>query len=313
VADGGQPLARLGKIVINPTRILLTCLAFAFPVAARSQAPHQSCPLSRNQTTLARSAVGTSFVGGNIELWHYFKKAWWSGERAPHFFFRSDWDEDFRDQDKFGHLQGGYQLTRAGYEGLRASCVSERPALTAAVAYAALFQLQIEIFDGMYKKYGFSYADMIANATGQALAAVEELHPHLKWLKPTISYSPSAAMRNRANFTQPSELRSSLDYSGQTYWFAADVHALLPGRMESYWPSLLRASIGHSITDYVNPVTGATQRAQRKLLLSIDIDPEKLPGENPLWKAIKHQISYYHLPSPALQLTPRFRGVSWYR
>jgi hypothetical protein len=257
--------------------------------------------------------VGTSFVGGNIELWHYFKKAWWSGEKAPHFFFRSDWDEDFRDQDKFGHLLGGYQLTRAGYESLRASCVSEQGALAAAVVYAALFQLQIEIFDGMYKKYGFSYADMIANTTGQTLAAVEELHPHLKWLKPTISYSPSAAMRNRANFTQPSELRSSLDYSGQTYWFAADVHALLPTRMQAYWPSLLRASIGHSITDYVDPVTGATQRARRKLFLSIDIDPEKLPGENALWKAVKHQISYYHFPSPALQLTPSLRGISWYR
>jgi hypothetical protein len=49
------------------------------------------------------------------------------------------------------------------------------------------------------------------------------------------------------------------------------------------------------------------------LLLSIDIDPEKLPGENPVWKAIKHQLSYYHFPSPALQLTPSFRGLDWYR
>jgi hypothetical protein len=300
-------------MVINPTRFLLTCLAFASPVAAQSQAGEHSCTLSHGQTTVARSAVGTSFVAGNIELWHYFKKAWWSGEKAPHFFFRSDWDEDFRDQDKFGHLLGGYQLTRVGYEALRGSCVSERSALTAAVAYAALFQLQIEIFDGMYKKYGFSYADMIANTTGQTLAAVQEVNPHLNWLKPTISYSPSPAMRNRANFTQPSELRRSLDYSGQTYWFAADAHALLPTRMQSYWPSLLRASVGHSITDYVDPVTGATHRARRKLLLSIDIDPEKLPGDNSLWKALKHQLSYYHFPSPALQLTPSLRGVSWYR
>jgi len=44
-------------------------------------------------------------------------------------------------------LLGGYQLT----------------ALIAAVAYAALCQPQIEIFDGMYKKYGFSCADMTAN------------------------------------------------------------------------------------------------------------------------------------------------------
>src|ERR1700694_5339146 len=119
--------------------------------------------------------MGTSLVGGNVELSHYFKKAAWSGEKAPRFFFRSDWDEALRDQDKAGHSLGGYQLT----------------ALTAAVAYAALFQLQIDIFDEMYKKYGFSYADMTAN---------------------------------------------------------------------------------------IGPVTGATQRPRRKSYLSIDIDPERLPG-----------------------------------
>ena len=119
--------------------------------------------------------MATSLVGGNVGLSHYFKNAWWSGNEAPRFFFRSDWDEAFRDQEKVCHSLGGYQLT----------------ALTAAVAYAALFQRQIEIFDGMYKKYGSSYADMTAN---------------------------------------------------------------------------------------IDPVAGATQRARRKLFLSIDIDPERPPG-----------------------------------
>ncbi|MEO8910588.1 MAG: DUF2279 domain-containing protein [Gemmatimonadaceae bacterium] len=293
----------------HKTRLTLSCFAFVFPAFAHAQ----SCSLTGNQKTLARTVVTTGFIGGNVELWHYFKQAWWSGEKAKHFFFRSDWDEDFRDQDKFGHLLGGYQLTRAGYEALRTTCVSQKKAVIGAVAYAALFQLQIEVFDGMYQKYGFSYADMIANTTGQTLGVLEELHPHLRWLKPTISYSPSAAMRNRANFTQPSELRRSLDYSGQTYWFSADVQSVLPHSVGRYWPSLLRASVGHSITDYIDPVTGASHRAKRKLLLSLDIDPEKLPGNNRLWKAVKHQISYYHFPSPALQLTPTFRGLKWYR
>jgi len=114
----------------------------------------------------------------------------------------------FPDQDKFGHLLGGYQLSREG------------------------------------------------------------------------SYSQSAAMRNRANFTGPSALRRSLYYSGQTYWFSADIPQLLGSRAPRYWPSLLRLSAGHSITDYADPITGA---------------------------------SHYHFPSPALQLTPGARGISWYR
>jgi len=294
-------------------RITSAWISLCLVVATAGAQDVRQCPLSERQASLARPAVATAFVGGNIELWHYFKKAWWSGEKAPHFFFRSDWDEDFRDQDKFGHLLGGYQLSRVGYESLQAACVSKKKALTAGVAYAAFFQLQIEIFDGMYKKYGFSYADMLANTAGQMLEAEQELHPHLKWLKPTISYSPSDAMRNRANFTAPSELRRSLDYSGQTYWFAANIRELLGSRAPPYWPSLLRFSAGHSITDYIDPITGASHRARRKLLLSIDLDPEHLPGQNRLWKLVKHELSYYHFPSPALQLTPGVHGISWYR
>jgi len=46
------------------------------------------------------SGVGSAFIGGNAYLYHYFKKAWWSGTKAPHFFFHADWDQWFRDQDK---------------------------------------------------------------------------------------------------------------------------------------------------------------------------------------------------------------------
>jgi hypothetical protein len=63
----------------------------------------------------------------------------------------------------------------------------------------------------------------------------------------------------------------------------------------------------------VNPETGVTQRAKRKILLTLDFDPEKLPGDAPWWKSIKQALSYYHFPAPALQLTPNLRGISWYR
>jgi hypothetical protein len=184
--------------------------------------------------TLRRTAVAAAFIGGNAALYSYFKKAWWSGERAPHFFFRADWDEDFRDQDKFGHMNGGYHLARGGDALLKSACMSPKKALILSAAYASAFQLQIEIWDGLYKKYGFSYADVIANTTGTALALLHETHPRTLAIKPTISYWPSPEMRNANNI--PGELRPSLDYSGQTYWFSADVNALLPENAKAYWP-----------------------------------------------------------------------------
>ncbi|HEX9085790.1 MAG TPA: DUF2279 domain-containing protein, partial [Gemmatimonadaceae bacterium] len=253
--------------------------------------------------------VGTAFVGGNAYLYHYFKKAWWSGTRAPHFFFHADWDQEFRDQDKFGHLLGGYQLARIGHAALREACVGEKKAIWWSAAYAAAFQLQIEIFDGQFVKYGFSYADMIANTTGQAFAVLQEFHPRLRVIKPTFSYHETRALKMGNSV----ELRPSLDYSGQTYWFSTDVHEVLPDAAKPFWPSFIRFSAGHSVTDWVNPETGFSQRAKRKIMLSLDWDPEKLPGDAPLWRTIKHTLSYYHFPAPALELTPKLHLSPWYR
>jgi hypothetical protein len=275
--------------------------------------PRSPCPLTPGQVNAVRAGVGSAFIGGNAYLYHYFKKAWWSGERAPHFFFQADWDQWFRDQDKFGHMFGGYHLARIGYAGLREACVSEKKAIFWSAAYAAAFQLQIEIFDGMYKKYGFSYADMIANTTGQALAVVQELHPSLRAIKPTFSYHKTLALRNTENGVIGGELRPSLDYSGQTYWFSADMSQLLPAGAKPYWPPFIRLSAGHSITDWVDPNTSNLVRAKRKILLSLDFDPEKLPGNAPLWRSIKHTLSYYRFPAPALELTPKLHLSPWYR
>jgi Predicted periplasmic lipoprotein (DUF2279) len=306
-----QSPVKADTIVTTDSASTVPKAAFGGDSTTELGATVSKCDKGRSDVEAARVGVGAVFVGGNALLYRYFKRAWWSGERAKHFFFRADWDEDFRDQDKFGHLLGGFHLARIGGALLRDACASKPHALIWSAAYATLFQLQIEIWDGMYKKYGFSYADLLANTTGMALAVAPQKHPGLRAIKPTISYRRTAAMRNARNI--PGELRPSLDYSGQTYWFSADVNALLPENARGYWPSFLRISAGHSITDWINSTTGENMRARRKILLSIDLDMEKLPGNNPVWKTVKRNLSYVHLPSPALQLTPSFEALKWYR
>ncbi len=296
-----------------PPELLATSGIEGWPRSTAASLPNASCPLTSNQLTAVRTGVGSAFIGVNGYLYHYFKQAWWSGERAPHFFFHADWDQQFRDQDKFGHMLGGYHLARFGYAGLRSACVSEKKAIFWSAVYAAAFQLQIEIFDGQFKKYGFSYADMIANTAGQTLAVMQELHPSLRAIKPTVSYHKTRALANTESGLIPGELRPSLDYSGQTYWFSADMNRLLPDAAKQYWPSFIRLSAGHSVTDWINPETGAAQRAKRKIILSLDFDPEKLPGNAPWWRSVKHTLSYYHFPAPALELTPKLHLSPWYR
>ena len=299
-----------------PEAVGFCLIAALVPLGLPGQAPRDtvatgSCGGSTGEIGARRVAVGATFAGGNAALYSYFKRAWWSGDRADGFFFRADWDENFRDQDKLGHLVGGYHLARFGDALLRSACVSKGKSVAWSAAYAAAFQLQIEIWDGLYDKYGFSYPDLIANTAGTAIAVLHAVEPGTRAIKPTISYARTAALRNADNI--PGELRPSLDYSGQTYWVSADVNALLPESAKAYWPAFLRVSAGHSITDWIDPRTGANLRAKRRILLTIDFDAEKLPGENRIWKTVKRQLGFIHLPSPALQLSPNFEGIAWYR
>jgi len=295
--------------VIAAATIVGASDALAQERADTASATRNGCPINGNQLGAVRASVATAFVGGNAYLYHYFKKAWWSGERSDGFFWNADWDMAFRDQDKFGHMLGGYHLTRIGYAGLRTACVSKQKALIASAIYAALFQLQIEIFDARFVKYGFSYPDIIANTVGQGFAVAQVLSPRLEAIRPTFSYRKTRALKNRV---VDSELRPSIDYAGQTYWFSTDVNRLLPDGAKQYWPSFIRLSAGHSITDWIDE-SGTNTRGKRKILLSLDLDPEKLPGNAPIWRTIKNTLSYYRFPAPALQITPSLDFVPWYR
>ncbi len=262
---------------------------------------------------VAQTAVATTFVGGNLALYEYFRRAWWSGERAP-FFTNYDWDGNFRDQDKLGHMIGGYLLSEGGRELLQAACMSEKKATLWAVAYAAAFQLQIELWDGTQARYGFSPPDLLFNTIGQGISLSHAFVPPMRAVMPTISYARTRALKNTQAGLIPGDLRPTVDYSGQTYWLSVDVDTLLPARARKYWPDLLRFSIGHAITDFIDPATGADIRAQRRILLTLDIDPLKLPGQAPWWVTVKKGLRHYHFPSPALEFrSGGVKGIPWHR
>ena len=267
-----------------------------------------------NHQTARRVAVGAAAVAGNAALFVYFKHAWWSGAPAKTWWVGNDInDAQFGNQDKFGHFFGGFQLTRVGTGALKLACISDRKAVLWAALYAYMSQFEIEVYDGTQEIYGFSPDDLAADVAGEMFGVVWHRTKWLQNVKPTFSYSPTAAERNRNLPGRGGEPRPSVDYSGQTYWFSTDVNGVLPDRFKRFWPSVIRLSVGHSITDFVDPATGGPLQGRRKILLSLDLDPEHLPGDNPVWLMIKHQLSFYHFPAPALQFSPQFRGIAWYR
>jgi uncharacterized protein YfiM (DUF2279 family) len=295
----------------DSARINVSDITLADPVSHMDTV--KWCRAGASGKRVAQTAVAGTFVGGNLALYEYFRRAWWSGEKAP-FKLNYDWNGPFRDQDKLGHMLGGYLLSEGGRELLQAACMSEKKATLWAVAYAAAFQFQIEVWDGGQAKYGFSPPDLLFNTIGQGLSLSHAFVPAMRAVMPTFSYSGTEALRNVRAGRIPGDLRPTVDYSGQTYWLSVDVDTLLPARARRYWPDLLRFSVGHSITDWVNPATGEFVRAQRRMLLTLDIDPLKLPGHAPWWVSVKKGLRHYHFPSPAIEFrSGSVRGVAWHR
>ena len=252
---------------------------------------------------LSRDLAAGGMAGGYAALHIYLNREWWSQTPAK-WFVANDWDQNERDEDKLGHFLGGYQLTRVTTEMLEAGCVPGARAAAIGALYAWAFQFQIEEWDGTQKIYGFNPSDLVADAAGALFSVAQQHSPALRNVKPTFSYRPTEAYFRRnlpGHFGQP---RATTDYAGQSYWFSTDVHSLLPEQVGRWWPRFVRLSPGYSITDYVDPATGTPRRAQRKILLSLDLDPEKLPGDNKVWRIVKHELSFVRIPGPTLQFTP---------
>ena len=92
----------------------------------------------------------------------------------------------------------GKHLT-AAIDGDVGHWTDEEAALGGAL-YAIAFQTQIELWDATQAKYGFSPNDVLANSAGTLYAVAQELYPAAERVKPTFSYWPTAAYRNRRNF-----------------------------------------------------------------------------------------------------------------
>ena len=298
------------KLTRQPLLAALAALGVALASLYPSALPAQfTGPCDQGGRPGTRAVVGAVFVGGNAALYEYFRQAWWSGERAD-FHVNNDWGMQFRDQDKLGHALGGYHLTRISSGMLKTACVGPRKAVWWGAAYAAAFQLQIEVWDGMQDKYGFSPPDLLFNTAGAALAVAQHETPRLRVVKPTISYARTEALKRTP---EGSELRPTVDYSGQTYWASFDVDAMLPEAQRRWWPGIVRFSVGRTITDWVDPAAQRTQKASNLLVLSLDLDAEKLPGDNAVWRQVKHQLSYYRFPAPAIVIGPGGGARAWYR
>lgn len=249
-----------------------------------------------------------SLLALNCAAYQPFKKEWWQEERTHFHFYRGwrrnkgYWDFGWHDTlyghiDKLGHYYSAKLLSEhinkiSGWIGF-----NENSSKLIGPILSSLLMLEIEVYDGFFKEWGFSLADFTANELGAFSPLIKEKIPFWDNFQLKLSYHPSKIPEQETTFIK--------DYAGMTFWLSYNLHSLIPESFKKYYPSWLNLALGYSVS--------RPTRGKAELYLSPDINWMKLPwGNSPTLVFIKKTLNNFHVPCFAFKLTPDKKFYSIY-
>jgi Predicted periplasmic lipoprotein (DUF2279) len=264
--------------------------------------------LSLKKPRLAGVISGASalYIGSMAYLQYIWYK---DHERVP-FEFYNDLG-GYNQIDKFGHIYGSYLESYIGFHSLLWAGVSRKKAVLYGGSLGFIMQLPIEIWDGMYEGWGFSWSDVGANTIGSLLVIGQELafHDQIVKYKFTFSHSPYAPQANGYLGDGFDEL--FYDYNGYTFWLSTGINRLIKNDIIPDWVNL---ALGYSAggmfgefenkTHYGGVTIPATER-YRQFLFSFDIDFCKIPARNKNLKRLFNSMFMIKVPFPAIEINTK--------
>lgn len=254
----------------------------------------------RFQTVIYSTGVG--IVGTYAVL----GTAWYSGQTGSQFHWFDDGHE-WLQIDKVGHAYGAYHESRLMQQMLTWSGVPTRKILLWGSLTGFLLQAPIEIFDGFSSDYGASVWDLVANASGAGLAALNYAlwREHRITLK--LSYWPTDFPDQRPDLLGNGLDELLKDYNGQTYWLCVSPDLFLPkGRFKDRWPDWLGIAVGYGgygmIGGYGEEADAIIDaREKREWYLSLDIDLTRIRSRSGFVRTFLFVANAVRIPLPGLR------------
>lgn len=295
----------MGSVFLLPAIFAITAKAqiaslnkpFAIDVIAESQ-----IHLNDKQSAIGKKhlVIGTGsvlYVGGMAGLY----QLWYADYENQKFHFFNDGNE-WLQVDKFGHAFTTYQLSRLSNDALLWAGFSHKQACVYGTGYALLFQTTIEVFDGLSSAWGFSWFDMIANATGGGIFAGQQMAWQEQKVAIKFSYHVSPYANERPNILGNTPVtRLFKDYNGQTYWLSTTLNCWLP---KSKLPQWFAISVGYGANGmtggHTNPDLGKAYQRYRQFYISADIDLSRIKCKSKTLKAVLNTVNMIKIPMPTL-------------
>jgi uncharacterized protein YfiM (DUF2279 family) len=287
-------------------------------VALNTKAQPDTLSVKLNKPMLA-TAIATQAVlyTGGIS---YLSFVWYKDhERVPFHYYNDN--AGYLQMDKFGHAYASYFESYVCYHWLRKAGVSKNKALLYGGTMGLVLQTPIEIFDGMYEGWGFSWGDMAANAAGSALLIGQELLFDEQVIRHKFSFSKSAYFDQANGYLGNTLLESFFyDYNSHTHWFSVNANRFI---MKNSLPPWINISVGYSANgmfgefenrQYYRGVRLPEVDRTRQFLLSLDVDWEKIPTSSPFLKTLFKGMNFIKIPFPTIEVDSKgqLRGYWFY-
>ncbi len=239
----------------------------------------------------------------------FLYQAWYKGYDHSSFHWFDDHDE-WEQMDKAGHAFSSFQIANAYSSSLKWAHYEPKKAALYGSLASFVTVSSIEIFDGFSSKWGASYSDLIANASGTLLYFSQAYFTDKTPVRMKLSfhYTRYADMRPDALGKNKFE-QIVKDYNGQTYWLSINPHLL--GWQQC--PSWLSLALGYGASGMISGNYKDTvplyadiclpwQPPFRRYYLTLDFNPSKLKIKNKILKAVLKTFNVIKLPFPALEL-----------
>ena len=237
----------------------------------------------------------------------YLSFIWYKDQKRVPFHFYDD-SKGYLQIDKAGHAYITYYESLMAYSALRWAGINKKNALIYASTIGTIYQTPIEIFDGLYERWGFSWPDIAANTFGILLFTTQEALFDEQVLLLKFSYSPSR-YRKYHPILGESHLESFfLDYNAHTYWLSGNVSKLTGIKNFPRW---INIAFGYSangmIKEFENPTYYNGEpfpyfERYRQFLFSLDIDFSKIPSKKKWLRNIFRTVNLIKFPFPALEI-----------
>lgn len=291
----------------------LLWLSFLFTIASAPLLKAQDsslvvAPEFPNQLNKTRLITTLSLQAGFLTAgMSYLQFIWYKDAKRVPFETYKD-GKGYLQIDKCGHAYGAYLESSISYYSLRYSGLSKKKALMIGGPMGLVLQTPIEVWDGLYEGWGFSWGDMAANAVGSSFFTVQELLFDKQLMKYKFTYAHSPYARQANGYLGTTHLgRVFQDYNGHSYWLSIPLNFR---QRESFIPKWLNIAVGYSANGmfgefknitYYNGVHIPETLRYRQYLLSLDVDWTRIKTRHKFLKVLFKGMTVIKLPFPTLE------------